>query len=82
MSFDLLRYYNDNKDYFGDTSLEEVAKEVHSSKYAKDNPDFSSWQKDMGIDSTIQEDIKRRTPPPPPTFAEKLRSAVSHVSPT
>jgi hypothetical protein len=77
-TFDLLGYQEKFKDYYGNAPLEEIARSVYDRTFSKEYPDFESWKKDAGIDSIIQEDIKRRTPP---TFWEKLTGATAHVAP-
>lgn len=76
-AFDIQGYYNKYKDYYGDVPLEDVAKDVYQRTFSKDYPDYNTWKKAAGIESLIQEDTKRRTPPPPsPSFLNKVMGAV------
>lgn len=79
MPFDILGYKDKYKDFYGDAPLEDVAKDAYSRGYHQGEPDFDTWKKSAGIDSSIQEDIKRRTPP---TFWDKMVEATAHVAPT
>ena len=59
MAFDILGYHKQNKDLYGDASLEDVAKDVFSKGgYDKEYPDYDTWKKAKGIDSIIQENSK------------------------
>lgn len=83
MPFDILGYKNKHKDYYGeDAPLEEVAKSVFDRTFSKEYPDYDTWKKSMGIESSIQEDNIKRNPPPPPTFFDKLIGATSHIAST
>jgi uncharacterized membrane protein YhaH (DUF805 family) len=73
-TFDILRYQNDYKDYYGDASLEDIARDFYNRTAAKDQPDYNAWKKDAGIEPIIQEDTKRRTPSPP-SILDKLKYA-------
>jgi len=74
-TFDIQGYYNKYKDYYGDIPLDEVAKAVYARTFANQYPDYNSWKKAVGIESLIQEDTKRRTPPPP-SFLGKIMGAL------
>ncbi len=64
MAFDILGYRNANKDFFKDASLEDVAKDAFKrGGYDKQYPDYDTWKKAKGIDTIVQDDLKRRTPP-------------------
>ena len=60
MAFDILGYYKDNKEFYGDAPLEDVAKDAYQREYKDKYPDYNSWKKIKGIDSIIQEDISKR----------------------
>lgn len=75
-TFDILGYQKENKGYYGDIPLEEVAKDIYSrGGYVEKYPDYDTWKKAKGIEPIIQEDIKRRTPPPP-SFLDKVMGAI------
>ncbi|MEW6260608.1 MAG: hypothetical protein AB1547_11990 [Thermodesulfobacteriota bacterium] len=59
---DIRGYYEANKHYFGNTSLEEVAKDffVRSGDDRK-YPSYEEWKKRVGIQSIIEEDNYRRS---------------------
>ena len=71
-TFDIVRYYNDNKSYYGDIPLEDVAQDALSARFYKQYPDYNSWKQAAGIEPLIQEDTKRRTP----SFSSKLMGAI------
>ena len=71
--FNLQEYYNKNKEYYGDASLADVAQDIYEREgHAKNFGTFENFKKETGIDSAIQEDIKRRTP----SFLSKLMGAI------
>jgi hypothetical protein len=73
MALDILGYRDKNKDFYGDTPLEEVAKDAFSrGGYDKKYSDYNTWKKESGIDVDIEEDRRLRNP----TFEDKLRSKV------
>ncbi|MFZ2809449.1 MAG: PLxRFG domain-containing protein [Desulfosalsimonadaceae bacterium] len=78
MSFDILGYQKANKSYYGDAPLIDIAKDAYEQDFKDQAPDFDTWAKSSGIESHLQEDIKRRTPP---SFMDKLRAGTSHVAP-
>ena len=71
-TFDIVRYYNDNKSYYGDIPLEDVAQDAYQRGFNKQYPDYNSWKQAAGIEPLIQEDTKRRTP----SFSSKLMGAI------
>ncbi|MEN6468047.1 MAG: hypothetical protein ABFD45_03725, partial [Smithella sp.] len=78
MAFDILGYYNDNKSFYGDAPLEDVAKDAYQREYKDKYPDYDMWKKVKGIDSIVQEDTQRRNP----SFTDRLRGATSSVDPS
>uniref|UniRef100_A0A6M3JF17 Putative regulatory protein n=1 Tax=viral metagenome TaxID=1070528 RepID=A0A6M3JF17_9ZZZZ len=77
--FDILEYRKAGEVYYGkDAPLLDVAKDVYENDFKADAPDFETWAKKVGIESHIQDDIKRRTPT---TFWEKLVGGTAHVAP-
>ena len=77
MPFDILGYQKANKDYYGDTPLIDVAKDVYEQDFKDRAPDFETWKKSAGIDPILQDDTRRRNP----TIEDKLRDATAHVAP-
>ena len=74
-TFDIQGYYNKHKDYYGDISLDEVARDAFMvGEFNKEYPDYNTWKKAVGIEPLIQEDLKRRTPPP--SFLDKVMGAI------
>jgi hypothetical protein len=81
-TFDIQSYYNKTKDYYGDVSLDTVAKDAYNRHVNHTEfPDYDTWKKAVGIELLIQEDIKRRTPPPP-SFSDKIMDALTFKSRT
>lgn len=60
MPFDLIGYRNKYHSYYGDSPLEDVAKDAFARGYHQGEPDFDTWKQSSGIKPIIQEDIKRR----------------------
>src|SRR5574343_1265275 len=72
MAFDILGYKKANEEYYGDTPLVDIARDVYEQDFKDQAPDFDTWKQSAGIDSILEEDRKRRNP----TFEDKLRSQV------
>jgi hypothetical protein len=72
-TFDIQLYYNDNKGYYGDKPLEDVARDIYEREgHAKTFGDYDTFKKQTGIDKAIQEDNDRRKP----SFLSKLMGAI------
>ena len=79
MPFDIKEYHKKHYDYYGDTPLEEVGRDIYTrGGYDKRYPDFNEFTKAAGMDQAILEDRRKRNPP---TFFDKLREGVAHVAP-
>jgi hypothetical protein len=73
MALDILGYRDKHKDFYGDSPLEDVAKDAFTrGGYDKKYPDYNTWKRESGIDVDIEEDRRVRNP----TFEDKLRTAV------
>jgi len=59
MAFDINRYYNDHKDFYGDTPLEEVAKDAYQRGFHNGEPDYDTWRQSAGIDNILEADRRR-----------------------
>ena len=76
---DFLEYYQQNKGWYGDAPLEEVAKDVYTrAGHAEKQPDYEKWKKDFGISDVVKADTEQRRPK---GFLDKLSEGVAHVSP-
>lgn len=63
MALDILGYRDKWKKFYGDKSLEDVAKDAYTrGGYDKQYPDFDTWKKESGIDADIQADNEKRNP--------------------
>lgn len=61
MAFDIIGYRNKYKDYYGDESLEGVARDIWDLDYRDKHPDFDKWKSAAGIESALFEDNLRRS---------------------
>lgn len=59
MPFDLLGYYNENKDYYGNTSLDDVAKDAYS-RLSQKPASYDDWKKQSGVQNVIDDDNYNR----------------------
>ena len=79
MAFKISDYYNQYKDYYGDASLEDVAKDIYTrGGHVKQYNDFDAFKKATGIDAEIEADNEKRRPK---TFMDKLSEGVASVAP-
>lgn len=61
MAFDIKKYYDDNRDYYGDSPLEDVAKDAYSRfGVAEKFPSYDDWKTQVHIQPLIEEDSKQR----------------------
>jgi N12 class adenine-specific DNA methylase len=60
MAFDILGYRDYYKDYYGDTPIEDVAKDAYNRGFHKGEPDFQTWSVQNDIDPVIKEERKKR----------------------
>lgn len=79
MAFKISDYYNQYKDYYGDASLEDVAKDIYDrGGHANQYTDFETFKKTTGMDAEIQADNEKRRPK---SFMDKLSEGVASVAP-
>ena len=79
MAFKISDYYNQYKDYYGDASLEDVAKDIYDrGGHANQYKDFETFKKTTGMDAEIQADNEKRRPK---SFMDKLSEGVASVAP-
>ena len=59
MPFDIIKYRDKYKDFYGDASLEDVAKDAYSRGYHSGEPDFNTWRQSAGIDNILEAELIR-----------------------
>ena len=77
MPLDIISFRDKYKKFYGDMSLDDVAKDMYNRGGFNTQTDFDSWKQSAGIEPTLEEDRRLRNP----TFEDKLRMATDHAAP-
>ena len=77
MPIDIISFRDKYKKFYGDMSLDDVAKDMYQRGGFNKQTDFDSWKQSAGIEPVLDEDRRRRNP----TFEDKLRMATDTVAP-
>jgi hypothetical protein len=81
MRFDILGYRDKYKSHFGDAPLEEVAKFAYEKGGFAQDQDFDTWKKSYGVESVLQDEIKKKRVALEPSVAHTVGASGASIVP-